>query len=295
MLPSLVRTANVDVLFSPGYSLPPRTGVPRVVALHDLSFERFGQEFGWRERWRRRWLARRAARVARRVLVDTEAMREEMVARYRLPAERVGVVPLGVERRFDPRPHAADAEILARLGVGPPYLLFVGALLERRCPELMLDAIAALAGETPSPKLVLAGPIRLRDPARFERLIRERGMASSVSRLGWVADEDLPALYRGAASTLYLSRYEGFGLPPLEALACGTPAVVAAGLGLDELWPDYPFRADPLELAAVVAACRAALGCDREELARAASARLAPSTWERTAELWMRELERALP
>jgi glycosyltransferase involved in cell wall biosynthesis len=294
-LPSLVRATGVDVLFSPGYSLPPRTGAPAVVTLHDLSFERLGGELGFRERWRRRHLARRAARKACRVLVDTAAMREEVRERYRLPTERLGVVPLAVESRFHPRPAAGELDLLARRGVVPPYLLFVGSLLDRRCPELMVAALADLGAEEPGLRLVLAGPDRLRDRERFARLCGERGVADRVVRLGWVVDDALPPLYRHAAAVLYLSRYEGFGLPPLEALACGAPAVVGAGLALDELWPDYPFRVSALEPAAVLDACRAALRCDREELVASSRRRLGASSWERSAALWMTELERALP
>jgi glycosyltransferase involved in cell wall biosynthesis len=292
-LPSMVRAAGVDVLFSPGYSLPPHTRVPGVVTIHDLSFERLGGEFGWRERWRRRILARRAVRSGKRVLVDTEMMRDEVCARYDLPIERVGVVPLAVESRFGPGSEPGDVQVLARVGVGPPYLLFVGALLERRSPELMVEVLERLLEDDPELRLVVAGPDRLRDPARFDRLCRQHGVSGRVVRLGWVADEALPALYRHAAATLYLSRYEGFGLPPLEGLACGTPAVVGSGLGLDEIWPDYPFRVTALAPDPVVAACRSALWCDRSDFARAASERLAGSSWKRSAELWISELERA--
>jgi glycosyltransferase involved in cell wall biosynthesis len=293
VLPGLARRARLDLLFSPGYSLPPRSGVPGVVALHDLSFERFGAEFGWRERWRRRLLARRAARVARRVLVDTAAMRDEVGARYRLPPERVGVVPLGVDERFGSESSPGDTAELERLGVRTPYLLYVGALLERRCPDLMLEVLAALSSEDPRLQLVVAGPDRLRDRTRFRRRCDELGLSERVRSLGWVADAALPALYRGAAATLYLSRYEGFGLPPLEALAAGTPAVVGSGLGLDELWPDYPYRVEALETTAVVATCRAAMACDRRWLAAVSRDRLAPATWERAARLWIAEMERA--
>ena len=119
-------------------------------------------------------------------------------------------------------------------------------------------------------------------------------MADRVVRLGWVSDDALPSLYRSAAVVLYLSRYEGYGLPPLEALACGVPAVVAPGLALDDLWAEYPFRAESLEPAPVLAACRAALRCDRAEFAAEARLRLREASWERSATSWMSEMERAL-
>lgn len=292
-LPAQMRSEGLDLLFSPSYSLPPRTGLPGVVTLHDLSFEALPEEFGSRERWRRRLLARRAARSAARVLVDTGRVAEEVADRYGLSRERIGVVPLGVEAaRSD---GSGEAAALARLGITRPYLLFVGSLFERRQPRLMLEVYEALTRERPGLTLVLAGANRLRRPADFTRWIEQMGAGSRVRLLGYVPEEALGSLYREAELSLYLSTYEGFGLPPLESLAHGTVAVVGPGTALDELWPEYPYRAAGLDLASVLAVAERALDApeERRRVAAEGAARMAGMTWRRAAEVFLVELEKA--
>jgi glycosyltransferase involved in cell wall biosynthesis len=298
-LPSAIVRERVDMVFSPSYSLPPRTGVPGVVTVHDLSFERLPAEFGWRERWRRRLLARRACRVARRVLVDAPAIATEIAERYGVCARRLGVVPLAVEERFRPAAEAAsraeDEDLVRELGVEPPFLLHVGSLLERRRPHALLEALRVARAVDPRFRLVLAGPNRLRRPETLDRLLREQGLEAAVVGPGWVDDRQLIALYRRAAATLSLSSYEGFCLPPLESLACGTPAIVDAAPGLDDLWPQYPFRVratDREALARVVARVLGA-GAGGGWGSDAAIERVRGASWRVAAGRWMAELERA--
>jgi glycosyltransferase involved in cell wall biosynthesis len=298
-LPGLIARQSVDLVYSPSYSLPPRLGVPGVVTIHDLSFERLPEEFGWRERWRRRLLARRACRVAARVLADARVVAEEIAERYGVPAERLGVVPLAVEEAFQPAAdEATRAQVratLAELGVSPPYLLHVGSLLERRRPEALLAALREAQAIDPAFRLVLAGPNRLRRPEALDARLRSEGLGGAVDRLGWVGDRALLALYQGASLLLSLSRYEGFCLPPLEALACATPAVVDSAPGLCDLWPDYPYRVDASdrqELARVVRGALLAAATGGFPAAEAI-ARVRSISWRSAARSWMDELERA--
>ncbi len=295
VLPRQLRRQPLDLLFCPAYSVPLGAPVPAVVTIHDLSFELLPEEFGWRERWRRRLLARRAARVARRVLTDSPRVAEEIQRLYGVPRERVGVVPLGVDQALLGAPTGDDG-VLAALGVRRPYLLSVGTVLERRLPRLLLETARAAFEARPDLQLVVAGDNRLRKPQRLARWIGELGIGDRVRLLGWVPDRVLPDLYRGAELTFYLSRYEGFGIPPLESLAFGTPAVVGPGLVLDQIWPDYPFRAESFEPAEIVRVARQVLD-DREAastVAAAAPAVLAAWDWESSSRLLVRELERAI-
>ena len=298
-LPGLIADWGAELVFSPSYSLPRSGRVASVVTVHDLSFERLPEEFGWRERWRRRLLARRACAQAARVLTDTEAMRREVAASYGLDAARVGVVPLAVEEHFRPvapGDEAADRRVLADLGVDGPYLLYLGALLDRRQPEAMIAAFAALADRFPALKLLFAGPDRLRDPSGLRRLVDRLGLADRIRRLGYLPEAAVPPLLRGAEATFYLSSYEGYGLPPLESLACGTPAIVASGLALDDLWPGYPYRVEQLDggSAERVALRVLTAGAEaKKRFATEAAERLAALHWRRSAQLWMEQLERA--
>jgi alpha-1,3-rhamnosyl/mannosyltransferase len=229
------------------------------------------------------------------VLVDAEAVATELRSRYRVPAERLAVVPLAVDDIFAPASEEPvsreDRALLADLGVGPPYLLHAGALLERRRPAMLLEALKAARRVDPRFRLVLAGPDRLRRPDELKRAIRDQRLEGAVVRLGWISDRILCALYREAEATLSLSSYEGFGLPPLESLACGTPALVDSAPGLTDLWPDYPYRVDGSDLEQVAAAVTALVVGGGSPAAGIERARR-PS-WHSSASAWLAELERA--
>lgn len=297
-LPGLLRSHTSDLLFSPAYSLPSAPGLPAMVTLHDLSFEHLGREFSWRERWRRRLLARWAARRARRVLVDSRTMARDVAETYGVQESRIGVVPLGIDRRFfapTTDPELAERE-LRRLGVEPPYLLALGSVLPRRRLDLVLAAMAAITPRRPDLRLVICGANRLRQPARLEHWINDSGVGNRVVHLGWLDDGLLPDLYRGAEASVYLSTYEGFGLPPLEALACGTLPVVSSGQAFDDLWPAYPFRVPELTAAGVAEVFRQLLvhPGDTNSCRAEGRRRVEALSWTHSARLFLREIELAL-
>lgn len=251
-LPKLMARHEIDVIFGPSYSLPLATRRPAAVTIHDLSFELLPEEFEPRERWRRRLLARWSARRATRVFTDTEKMARLVAECYRVPPDRLAVIPLGVDGgQFSARPSDDDGNVLNGLGVRRPYLLWAGTLLERRLPHQILRAFTALRTTWPELQLVVAGANRMRDPQRLQTWIDELAIGDAVRQLGWVEEASLPPLYRGAELGLYVSQHEGFGIPPLECLACGTPVVVSGGLGMDDRWPDYPFRCEEPSTAAI--------------------------------------------
>ncbi len=286
---------DLDLLYGPSYSLPLASAVPGAVTLHDLSFEVLPAEFAPRERWRRRLLARLAALRARRVLVDREAVASEVAERYGVSPARIGQVPIPLAASFSPDGDPEwDHPRLAALGVAPPYWLFLGSLLDRRRPDLVLETFARAARSRPELILVIAGANRLRRPEDLERWIAELGLSGRVRLPGWVDEGGVAPLFRGAELAFYLSTYEGYGLPPLEALACATPVVVSSGLALDELWPDYPGRASELSLDAVAeAAWRVSGAAAREAVRRQAPMRLAAVSRAAAGECLARELEKA--
>lgn len=244
-LPRILRRHELDFLFSPAYSLPPFSGLPRMLTLHDLSFEHLPEEFGWRERWRRRILARLAAARATRVLTDTPFVAQDIASRYGVESERLGVLPLAVEADFFAATRGSRLPPgLADLGISSPYLLHLGSVLPRRLIHVTLEAFARLAADEPDVQLVIAGADRLPDRAELARHIARSGVADRIVRIPWVPETLLVPLYAHAAASIYVSNYEGYGLPPLESLATGTPAVVSGGMALDSLWPDYPLRVE---------------------------------------------------
>ncbi len=298
-LPRLLRRDRPDVVFSPAYSLPPATGAPGIVTVHDLSFELLGDEFSRRERWRRRLLARRAVKRARRVLTDTEEISRDLMRVYGVPYDKIGVVPLGLAGKFfrgatTAEEDEADDADLEPYGIERPYLLHLGSILERRHVELLIGAFTEVAADHPDLSLVIAGRNRLRRREDLERWIQASGAAERIHHVGYVREEDLVVLYRRAALSYYLSSYEGYGLPPLESLAAGTPAIVSRGLALAELWPDYPYRVLTLDRASVARMTRAALADDgeRRQVAADGVRRMSRLDWTGAAELFLDEIRR---
>lgn len=291
-LPQILREVEVDLLFSPAYSLPLRLTLPGLLTLHDLSFEHLPGEFRFRERWRRRLLARWGARRAARILTTATASARDLARTYRVPPAKIGLLPLAIDERFFAAGGKAD---LGALGIRRPYLLWLATLLPRRRVDLAIAAFAAIAAEHSELELVIAGADRLPDSGQLAAAIASSGVAQRIRRLDYVAEELVPELYAGAELSFYLSSFEGFGLPPLESLAAGTPAIVAPGLELDVLWPGYPLRTE-LDAASVIALTRRALGSlDRPALIAEARQRLRRLSWRRTAEALTEAIAAALP
>lgn len=312
-LPGLLRRDQPDVVFSPGYSLPRTPGRPSLVTIHDLSFEHLPGDFGFRELRRRRYLARRAARAATRVLTDTRRTAADLRQRYGLPADRVAVVPLGVSPRFAAARQSAGTgerkqdRTLAELGVRQPYLLVLGSILPRRRLDLVLRALGRLLrepgaggpgsdGGAVNPdqlRLVIAGRNQLPRRGELDRLIGSGDWKERVVRLGYVDDSLLPALYARALGTVYVSDYEGYGLPPLESLAAGTPVLVSDAPALAELWPEYPLRCARLEIDELTEGLRRlVLDGEARRLAMAEGPdRVRLLTWDRAAERFADQVE----
>jgi len=238
------------------HALPIGWGGPMVVTVHDLSFERDATAMGRRDRAVFKVVVPRAVRRARRVIAVSERTKRDLVELYRVPEEKIAVTPHGVDPAFGPGRNGAH-----------DYLLYVGAIQTRKNP--LAAAAAATAVGMP---LVVAGPER--EPA-LARELERRG----ADLRGYVEKDELAQLYRGAAALVLPSRYEGFGLPVLEAMACGTPVVANPDPALQEVAGDAALYAEPDELADAI---RHALA-DRDRLVAAGFARAAQFTWDETA------------
>ncbi|HEY3239783.1 MAG TPA: glycosyltransferase family 1 protein [Acidimicrobiia bacterium] len=226
----LAARHGIDVWHGPHYTLPLRLAGPGVVTVHDLTFFEHPE---WHERSKVVFFQRiiRAAVARAAAVVAVSAATAEALAEVLAPEAPVLTIPHGVDHgRFHPgHPgDAADLRNLAGLGVRPPYIAFVGTMEPRKAVPVLVDAFAQLAADRPELRLVLAG----RDGWGSEAVraaVAGSGVATRVVRVRWVPDEAMPALFRQAAAAAYPSLEEGFGLPALEALACGAPLVTTAG------------------------------------------------------------------
>ena len=239
-LPGLLTRSGVSVHHGPHYTMPERTTVPTVVTVHDLSFFEDPQ---WHQRSKVLLFRRAISRAARRAaaVVCPSRVTAEELARWCRVDTRVFVAPHGVDTgRFRPDEpqtgfdQAALAALDPRLVDGRPFLLFVGTLEPRKDIPTLVGAFARVAGRHPDALLVLAGGDGW-GVAAVEQAIERSGMGSRVLRTGYVPDATVPALLRSAAAVVYPALYEGFGLPALEALACGAPLVTTTGTAMEEV------------------------------------------------------------
>ncbi len=254
-LPRVLRRLGAGLCHTQ-YALPFRSPCPCVVTVHDLSFARHPELMGRRDRFVFRRVVPRAVRRAARVLTVSERTKGDLVELYGVAPARIVVTPNGVDPAFGPGTGSRD------------YVLAVGAIQKRKNQAAALDAAAAVGLP-----LVIAGPPK--DLELAEEL-RRRG-----ARLeGHVEKERLAELYRGAACLVQTSRFEGFGLPVLEAMASGTPVVAVHEPALEEVAGD---AAVFVEQNRVADGIRQALG-DRERLVAAGLERARAFSWRATAE-----------
>jgi len=249
--------------------------------VHDVSYVRHPEWFPAKAGAYLRWGTALAARRARVLVADTEFGAGELAQVYGLRAERLAVVPLGVEPAYSP---AADAERVRRAYDLPArFVLYLGGIHTRRRADLLVAACARVLPSRDA-HLVVAGPAAGggRDlGAQAARL----GLAPRVRLLGYVPEADKPGLYRAAACFAWPSVYEGFGLPPLEAMACGTPTIVARATSLPEVVGDGALLVAPDDEAALADALARLLDepATARELAARGLARAAGFSWRAAA------------
>jgi glycosyltransferase involved in cell wall biosynthesis len=264
------------------YFASPRLRCPVVVTVHDVSYARAPELFSRRDRSLLRFV-RGSVRRAARVIAVSEFTRADVCELYGLDRAKVVAIPNGVDAAF--RPVAdAGARVHRRFGIDRPYVLCVGALQPRKNVPLAIEAYAALAGRGTDCELVVAGGDRGGRLDVLDAILRTR-LTGRVHLLGHVEDSELPALYSAARALVFPSLYEGFGLPALEAMACGTPVIASNTTGLAEAVGDAGLTIDPLSAEELTEAMRRVLGDEalRERLAAAGRVRAAEFTWARAA------------
>jgi glycosyltransferase involved in cell wall biosynthesis len=269
------------------YVGPPWHRGARIVTLHDLAFLRIPESFPTAQKWRLRWLVPANARRAAAVIVGSEYSKREIQATYGIPPERISVIGDAPDPRFRPvRDAPVLAELQQRLGIRGRYLLSVGRLNPRKNVLGLLQAFERLRPRLREPlQLVIAGQRDFRTD-RLEAAIVASPWRADVVRAGYVSDDDLPALYSGAAVFVFPSFLEGFGLPPLEAMACGTPVVCSNATSLPEVVGDAGLLVHPGSVEAMAEALLRILSEPdlRATLASRALQRAAQFSWRAAAQ-----------
>lgn len=294
-LPLELFTDAIDLFHGTDYLLPPLRRTKGIITVHDLSFFLLPEAADPRlARFLQRALPRSLAR-ADMVVADSERTRRDLLGLFTLDPERVVTVPLGVSPRFRrvTEPAALEA-VRRRYHLPAAFVLFVATIEPRKNLVRLVEAYDLLRRELrQAPPLVLAGGAGWRNEPLFQR-IASLELEDAVHFIGFVREEDLPALLSAATVFVYPSLYEGFGLPPLEALACGTPVVATTAGALPEVLGSAALLVDPEDVQALAEALHRAL-TDEEVRLRAATAgpeQAARYTWEGAAQRMLSIYER---
>lgn len=284
---------DLDLLHSMAFVAPPWLPCPLVATIYDLSFVRYPDTFPATQRRYLENQTARTARLAQRLIAISESGRRDIHDVYGVALERIDVVRPGVEARYRPLPAAEVAAWRAAEGLPERFLLHVGTLQPRKNIPVLLEALAQLSDRT-IPLLLVGGRGWFYDQLFAQ--VTALGLDNRVRFVGYVSDESLPYWYNAATVLAYPSLYEGFGLPIVEALACGTPVVAAETSSLPEAGGAAALYFDPANPAALAAQIDRVLGDDamREQLGAAGPAQAAQFSWEQAGQALLEAYRRAL-
>ena len=286
-----LRRRPVDLLHVQ-YTAPPLAPCPVVATIHDLSFEHLPETFTRRSRMQLRLTVRRTARRAARVITSSDHSRRDLIKTYGLAEKRVSVTPLAAPAHFAPVADKREVERVVSLhGITGDYVLAVGSIQPRKNLVRLIAAYALLRrtrgqSSKPVPQLVLVGK-RAWLYGETLAAVEEYGLHNFVTFTGYVSETDLPALYTGALCFVYPSYFEGFGLPPLEAMQCGTPVITGDRTSLPEVVGAAGLMVNPLDESAIAAAMERLIedASLRAELRHKGLERARLFNWHQTARL----------
>lgn len=290
-LPRAAAHDALDLFFAPAYTAPLRLPCPFALTIHDLSYFAHPEWFGWREGLRRRLLTRLAANRARVVLTVTQFSKDEIQAYLGLPAGRIEAIPHGAGL-----PAALHAARTPADGAGrAPLVLYVGSVFNRRRVPDLITAFGLVAERIPDARLEIIGENRTFPPQDLDALARASPAGDRIRIRSYVPEAELAAAFSRASAFAFLSEYEGFGLPPLEALAAGVPPVLLDTPVAREVCGAAARFVAPGDVAATAAALVELLGSEtsRREVLAAAPSVLSRYAWPATARRTMEALEAA--
>jgi alpha-1,3-rhamnosyl/mannosyltransferase len=289
-LPSYLRRNSIALFHGTNFEVPLRGNCPSVVTIHDLSLLLHSTTHEARAVLRGRLRLPRMARTATLVITDSESVRREVCEHLRVEAEKVIAIPLAPRAEFAPVSPEVAAEVRRRLGIEDEFILFAGTMEPRKNLVTLLKAFEEVLRTTAlRPQLVVAGKVGWKQSG----VLTELSESERVKLVGYVSDADLCALYSSCRAFVYPSIYEGFGLPPLEAMACGAPVIASA---VPSVTNDVARVISPTDVQALARHLTELLSDPqaRESLSTAGLQHAAKFSWERTSMLTREVYEEAL-
>ncbi len=248
-LPLYLARIPLDVYFSPHYFLPFWPSAPTVVAIFDISYTALPQEYPLSGRLKYHFCSSWSAKHCRAVITASEFTKDEIMKYYKIPASKIIVIPLGVETVFRPLVNSKPIEeVKSKYGFLGPFFLYIGTIFPRRNVPNLLKSFRTVIQKHSDCKLLLVGENHLIPKCDLIRLLAELGLSDHVIWHRYIPEQDLVPLYCGAQALVYPSSYEGFGLPVLEAMACGTPVITTRHSSLPEVAGEAGLYVDPYSL-----------------------------------------------
>jgi glycosyltransferase involved in cell wall biosynthesis len=288
-LPLLLRKLAIDVLHSPHHHTPVLSGrkgsTPRrVVTVHDVTFLILPERYPLGRRLFMEAVTRASAAVADAIITPSQAVRRDVVSRLGRAASDVVAIPEAAAPTYQPSSKLTIAEARSRYNLPDEYLISVGSLEPGKNRARLFRAVAALEREGIRCNVAVVGQPAW-NYAPDHALLRQLGLEGRVQFLGYVPDQDMPALYSGATALAFPSLYEGFGLPVLEAMACGTPVLTSNVSATAEITGDAAVLVDPYDVTRIADGLRNLCTDDvlRADLRERGRERAAEFSWERTA------------
>jgi alpha-1,3-rhamnosyl/mannosyltransferase len=280
-VPRAVKAQGAHLYHSPYYLMPYRPPVATVLTVYDVIPLRYPQFSSGRARLLFRLTTRLALRAARHVIAITEDARRDFITEFGVRPERITAIPLGVEKSFRPASQAEMDAVRAKHALPERFALYLGSNKPHKNLRGLVEAWLALPENGAT--LVVAGAWDEHYP-EARQLAEARG-SGMIRWIGRVAEADLPALYSAAEVFIFPSLFEGFGLPVVEAMACGTPVICSNTTALPEVAGDAAILIDPNDARGITGALERALGDGhlRAELRAKGLARATQFSWERTA------------
>lgn len=291
--PFVLWQEKIDLLHSLAFVTPLLSPCPSVITIYDLSFIMFPQSFKY---WKRLYLAlftRLSARKARRIITISESTKRDTVHLLGVSSEKVDAVYCGVDKAFHPLPEREIAFFRQKRGLPERIILFVGTIEPRKNVARLIEAYSHLRdGQV---KLVIGGARGWLYEEVFAR-VEELGLTGDVLFPGYIPPDELPLWYNAAELFVYPSLYEGFGLPPLEAMACGTPVITSNVSSLPEVVGEAGLTVDPIDSKGLAEAMNQVLGSEalRQSMRERGLARAGSFSWAKAARETVEVYRRAL-
>ncbi len=293
--PVATARAHIDVLFCPVNVLPILTRTPSVVTVHDLAFLAQPEAFHPSKRRYLTLMTRLSVHRARAVIAVSAHTKADLTRSFGIEAEKITIIPNAADPRFTPVSDPAAVGAFRRSHHLPErFILFVGTLEPRKNLRRLIEAFARLAADDADLRLVVVGASGWLT-SDLAPLVQRLNLNERIIFMGYVADDELPRYYQAATVCCYPSLYEGFGLPVLEAMACGTPVVTSRTSSIPDVTGDAAILIDPTDTDAIAGALHAVLTSPERRVAMRAAglARAATFSWERTAAATLDVIRRA--